>query len=228
VCDPFGANLLVGGLPGVLWEHVLGSGCVYLFAVVSFECDEGRIDCQAPLFFQKSVTSTGFVAMRRNVRRVGPECGCTTNQTNSSHRWTLKIQREINILRDGRTFTYTNRTDQPISRASWTQFLSLQYNKKVQLRSAVPYPNASSTHSPTAWCSHLVFLSSVSWHSPRDPFSHLQQNLAHVINTRPSEGEYLWPCGQRTDVGWSCMKPVSNILYFDKGLIFDILQTWGG
>jgi len=94
------------------------SGRVYLFAVVSFGRDEGNVELPKPLFDQKSVTSTGFVAMCRNVRRVGAECGRTTNQTYTSHRWTLQKQREINILRDGRSFTVNRRTDGPISRAS--------------------------------------------------------------------------------------------------------------
>jgi hypothetical protein len=112
VCFSFGATLLVDGLPVVFWDHVLGSGCVYLFAVGSFKREEGRMKWVKHPFVQKSVTSTVFVAMCRNVRRVGRECGCTTNQTYSSHRWALQIQREISILRD------TSRTDRPISRAS--------------------------------------------------------------------------------------------------------------
>ena len=66
----FEATLLVGDLPGVFWDHTWQSGCVYLFPSGSFGRGEGSVEWLKCSFVQKTLTSTGFVAMWRNVRRV--------------------------------------------------------------------------------------------------------------------------------------------------------------
>jgi hypothetical protein len=67
----FEATLLVGDLPRVFWDHTWQSGCVYLFPLESFGRDEGSVEWLKSFFVQQTLTSTDFVAIWRNVRRVG-------------------------------------------------------------------------------------------------------------------------------------------------------------
>jgi len=67
----FSATLLVGDLSGVFWDHTWQSGCVYLFPSGSFGGEEGSVEWLKCYFVQKTLTSTGFVAMWWNVRRGG-------------------------------------------------------------------------------------------------------------------------------------------------------------
>ena len=199
----FEATLLVDDLLGVFWDHTWRSGCDYLFALGSFGRDEGSFEWLKSFFVQKSLTSTGFVALWRNVRRVGP-----LNLAAQQIRRTAAIDGHCKYRVK---FPHSERVQvsQKLAELKEQFHVPAETTFSVSIRTT----NCSyNQHPPIQTPAHHMM------QPPAVPFQYLltftsrQTQLSPVqINTRTLEGEHRWPCGQMPAVSWSCSKPLSNV-----------------